>query len=595
MSADDSSWREFKPTTLSKTSFNQRIKHIEQASLRHAHRFVTSRLDRLSGVKRQVSGWVVLVMLLVGLSAAQWVIGRQAYTTTTGSPGGTYSEGVLGPVESLNPLYARSSAELSAARLLFASLYKYDTTGSLKGDLAESIAVDDHEKTYTVTLRPRLRWSDGVNLTADDVVFTVNLLANPETNATLSGWRSIKAIKVDDRTVRFTLPSSYAPFRHALTFPVLPEHVLKDVKPSELAEHSFSQAPTASGPFIFRLTQNLASDGSRKVVHLVANPYYHGDRTKLERFQLYVYSSRDDITKALRTKEILATPSLNYDSQADDIKSMYQSDSYVLNNGVYALFNTQSELLQSSEVRRALSLSVNTTALRQQLAISTSELNGPIISDLVSTPAHAHNVEQARQLLDEAGWKVQDGVRQKDGVKLAPSIVSLKGNSAFEEVSNKLAEIWRNELSIEAEVRSIDPNSGIQDVLQSVLQPRNFDILVYELVLGGDPDVFAYWHSSQASISGLNFSNYNSALADDALSSGRARISPKLRADRYDRFVKKWREDVPAIALYRSNMNYIHLGSVGALGRGTELVSAEDRFSNVNRWTIHETSVYKTP
>ena len=153
MSSEQPSWKRFSRLRFSKKSLNTQVQKLEKGTMRHAHRFVTTRLDRLSGVKRQISGWILLVTLLVVVSATQWWVFRGAYTETTYANGGTYSEGVLGPLETLNPLFARSSAEKSAARLLFASLYHYDATGHLKGDLAESIATNEAETEYTVTLK----------------------------------------------------------------------------------------------------------------------------------------------------------------------------------------------------------------------------------------------------------------------------------------------------------------------------------------------------------------------------------------------------------------------------------------------------------
>lgn len=98
--------------------------------------------------------------------------------------------------------------------------------------------------------------------------------------------------------MKFILPASYAPFIHALTFPIIPEHILKDVQPANLREHAFSTSHTiSSGPFAFRLLQNVNGDGSKKVLYLQANNNYHGGVAKLERFQLYVYPTQNDIGK----------------------------------------------------------------------------------------------------------------------------------------------------------------------------------------------------------------------------------------------------------------------------------------------------------
>lgn len=596
MSSDKSSWNRFARLKVSRKGVNKRLRKIEKGSLRHAHKFVMSRLDRLANVRRRVSIWVVLILVMIGVSAVQWHISRNSFTTMTYASGGSYSEGVLGPLENLNPIFAKTSAEKSAAKLLFSSLYRYDSTGNIKTDLADGVKVNDKETEYTVKLKKNLKWSDGYDLTINDVIFTLKLLANPEVGAEISGWRSIKFEKVSEDSVKFILPASYSPFVHALTFPIVPEHALKDVKPSNLREHDFSKAPISSGPFAFRLLQNVTSDGSKKVLYLQSNGNYYGGTTKLDRFQLYVYPTQDDIVKSLRTREITGTSELIYNDQPAEVKSMYATESHSLNNGVYALFNNNSQFLQSKSVRQALALSVDTGKLRQSLSLSTEELSGPILNKFLgkSSQPLGYDTKKAKSLLDAEGWKVIDNARQKENVKLKLNMVVLKNNN-YEKAAQYLAQAWRNEINIEVDVKVIDPNDASQNILQTILQPRNFDVLIYELSLGGDPDAYAYWHSSQATNNGLNFSNYNNAVADDALESGRSKLSLKQRSDRYEKLANTWKTDAPAIALYQPKFDYIHIRSVRVLDEKTEVVNPVDRYVDVQYWAAEKQSVYKTP
>lgn len=596
MSSDKSSWNRFARLKVSRKGVNKRLRKIEKGSLRHAHKFVMSRLDRLANVRRRVSIWVVLVLVMIGVSAVQWHISRNSFMTMTYASGGSYSEGVLGPLENLNPIFAKTGAEKSAAKLLFSSLYRYDSTGNIKTDLADGVKVNDKETEYTVKLKKNLKWSDGHDLTINDVIFTLKLLANPEVGAEISGWRSIKFEKVSEDSVKFILPASYSPFVHALTFPIVPEHALKDVKPSNLREHDFSKAPISSGPFAFRLLQNVTSDGSKKVLYLQSNIYYYGGTPKLDRLQLYVYPTQDDIVKSLRTREITGTSELIYNDQPAEVKSMYATESHSLNNGVYALFNNNSQFLQSKSVRQALALSVDTGKLRQSLSLSTEELSGPILNKFLGKASQplGYDTKKAKSLLDAEGWKVVDNARQKENVKLKLNMVVLKNNN-YEKAAQYLAQAWRNELNIEVDVKVIDPNDASQNILQTILQPRNFDVLIYELSLGGDPDAYAYWHSSQATNNGLNFSNYNNAVADDALESGRSKLSLKQRFDRYEKFANTWKTDAPAIALYQPKSDYIHIRSVKALDEKTEVVNPVDRYVDVQYWATEKQSVYKTP
>ncbi|QHU93149.1 hypothetical protein GWK77_03160 [Candidatus Saccharibacteria bacterium oral taxon 488] len=598
MDTKKSSWKKFLRLDFTTKDLDGRAQKLTKTTLRHAHTFISLRLEHLAGVKRHVLGWIFLVILLITVSMVQWLSFRELYANNNApASGGSYSEGVLGPLETLNPIFARSSAEKSAARLMFASLYNYDTTGHIKGDLAESVTVNEAETEYTVKLRRNLKWSDGAPLDARDVVFTVNLLKDARTQSSITGWQSINVKQVDERTVQFTLPAPYAPFMHALTFPVLPQHSLSEVNPAELREHGYGKSPVTSGPFAMRILQNANAEGSKKVLHLVANSQYHHGAPKLDRFQLYVYPTRDEITKGLKTSEIMATPELSYMAQSDQIRHMYASRSYAINDGVYALFNTQSEMVSSRKVRQALVQSINTQALREKFAFAKKLLHGPIFDDQVDGQLAGrlpYDTEAAKKLLDEEGWKVVGNQRKKGEQVLQLSFVTLKG-SDFETIARELVKVWQETLHITVDLRVVDPNDASQNVLQSVLRPRGFDVLLYELVLGGDADVFAYWHSSQANQGGLNFANYNSAVADDALAAGRTKQNAKQRVSKYQTFTKHWQSDVPALALYQVQLDYIHLRSVSALDKSMRLVYPTDRFADVIYWTVRQDSVYKTP
>jgi ABC-type transport system substrate-binding protein len=96
-------------------------------------------------------------------------------------------------------------------------------------------------------------------------------------------------------------------------------------------------------------------------------------------------------------------------------------------------------------------------------------------------------------------------------------------------------------------------------------------------------------------IDGFNFSNYKSAIADDALASARSRIETNLRNAKYLTFAKQWLNDVPAIGLYQATAQYVHTGGVHAIPSTAMLVSAADRYNSVLYWTVGDETVFKTP
>ena len=131
--------------------------------------------------------------------------------------------------------------------------------------------------------------------------------------------------------------------------------------------------------------------------------------------------------------------------------------------------------------------------------------------------------------------------------------------------------------------------------MQDTLQARNYDVLLYELAIGADPDVYAYWHSSQMGQAGYNFANYTNKTADANLASARSRLEPDLRNVKYKQFAKQWLEDVPAIGLYQPVVEYVSNDNVSAVPEGAQLVTAADRYANVQYWTVTQRAFYKSP
>jgi peptide/nickel transport system substrate-binding protein len=216
-----------------------------------------------------------------------------------------------------------------------------------------------------------------------------------------------------------------------------------------------------------------------------------------------------------------------------------------------------------------------------------SKVDAPLLREHIgynqAATQYTYNLEQARVLLDEAGWRVDPatGTRTKDGTALTIELHTL--NSAeYAAIANLLQKQWR-EAGVTLSVTSLP-----QRDLQTVIDDRSYDALVYGIVMGQDPDQFAYWHSSQADIRSqrrLNFSNYNSKAVDTALEAGRTRIDPELRAAKYLPFLQSWREDAPAIALYRPKFTYTSYGNLYNFDQNA-VNSPVDRFNSVQDWMI---------
>lgn len=579
-----------KRSKIFKKSAQKHAKRVEGATVRHAQRFLINRWDKIREVRLHIIAWLGGIGILIGLVGLQMVWFQKSYLVQAPVSGGTYAEALKGSIDTLNPLFATKPAELAASHLLFSSLYANDVTGHLKGDLAASMQNED-DKIYTVKIRTDAKWHDGEKLNADDIMFTVGLMkAQAVRSVMLASWQGIAVRKIDSYTVQFILPASYAAFPQALTFAVLPEHILKDADQGSLRENAYSKNPIGSGPFVMRLLQTISTSQGRKVIHLDANRNYYAGSPRLEHIQLHTYADDESVARALRTGEVSAASNLSSDMAKSIDDTKYKAVVRPVNSGVYAMFNLSQPALKDSNVRRALQMSSDTVGIRKQLYGNPKALYSPFVDgqidgleEIVDPPKY--DPSAAKQLLTANGWELKNGVRTKDNVELKLRVVTRK-NTDYEVALRSLAGKWR-ELGVDVDAQVVDGSTFTQNVLRD----RNYDVLIDEMVIGGDPDVFAYWHSRGR----LNFTSYGNQTSDDALSSARTTSEPKLRAVKYVAFAKQWSTDIPAVGLYQSNLIYIHTPTTRAVSDREVIVTPDDHYAGVRYWTAETKNVYKTP
>ncbi|HET9411349.1 MAG TPA: peptide ABC transporter substrate-binding protein [Candidatus Saccharimonadales bacterium] len=585
--------QEIAPT---KRTIKGHLRRIERLSLRHAHRFIIRRLANLRDVRRHALGWLVLVVLLSGLAFWQTTVSASQYTASIPSEGGVFTEGVFGVIDNVNPIFASTPAERSASRLIFANLLNYDQNGDLVGELAQNWVVDQSGSVFTLALKHSAKWQDGVSITADDVVFTFGLIKNADTRSPLyASWRNIGVEKLDQHTVKFTLPTAYAAFANSLVVGILPQHILKDVRPSELRTEPFNRAPTVgSGAFRFQALNAVDANRTHYVMRLAANPTYVLGQPKLGGFQLHAYKDREDLIKALRNQEVasISDPTINQLNTIDQEK--FKQVNVPLDNGVFAFLKTDTEILKEVKVRQALQLATDHAAISKLFKDSVQTLDGPLLNNQLGyrsdTRQPGLNLERSNQLLDEAGWKRgQNGKRTKDGQPLKLRLVSLSSGN-YPALTEAIMGQW-SKVGVEFDASS--PLIKADDIQQNVIAPRAYDVLIYEIAIGHDPDVFAYWHSSQATERGFNLSDYKSPKVDDALSSARTRLDPALRDAKYRLFIQQWLQDVPAIGLYRPALTYIQNNDVTTF-KPHALTDPADRYFDVRYWSAGKATLRPT-
>lgn len=579
-------------------SNQRRVEDIGYQAEDHLEKHFFKRLHRLLDVSRFVLGWLLLLILLtVGVSAQIKALG-QHYQDLRPVGGGTYSEGLIGNFTNANPIYATGSVDSSVARLVFAGLFKYDSGNQLVNDLAESLKVDETGKVYTIKLRPHLKWHDGRPLTAADVIYTFQTIQNPDAKSPLfHAWRGVAIKQIDDSTISFTLSNPLAPFVHGLTTGIVPKHRLENIQASQLRSATFNTtAPIGSGPFVWDKLEVIRgkTGDNQQHIGLKSFPAYHRGAPKLTQFVIKTYDDAAQLIEGFKKQDVNAVVGLERlpEDLNNDIKIKEHTPTLTALNMIF--FKTDSELLKDSKVRQALLMAVNVPAVVNGLGYPAVLADEPLLrGQLGYNPGIrqlAFNLEQTNKLLDDAGWKrpAPDQTRVNGPTKLEIKFYA-KNNADFTYVSQQIQQAWQA-VGVATKVVLLG-----DDDLNIAIGTRNYDVLLHGISIGNDPDVFAYWHSSQSdprAASRLNFSNYKSSPADKSLEAGRSRTDAGLRAAKYLPFLQSWRSDVPAMALYQPRFLYLTRGPLFGFESKT-INSATDRFNNVENWMIREDYVPK--
>lgn len=558
----------------------------------HIDRLLIKRFDKLVSVRRFVLLWISLFAIIIFATILQTRWLAPYYQRLVPVAGGVYTEGMVGSFTNANPLYAAGTADTAISHLVFSGLFKYDVNNNLVGDLASGYSLDDSQKNYTVTLRPNVRWQDGKRVTADDVVYTYSTIQNAAALSPLySSWRDIKVTKISNNKVNFELPNALSSFPYSLTNGIVPAHLLQKIPPEQLRTAAFNIHPVGSGPFIWKFVEVSGStiDDRQQRISLAQNSKYWAGRPKLDGFGLIVFANDQRMINSFENKQINAMSGLELlPPQLADDKSI-QVYNTPLTSSVMAFFNNSHTGLNDANIRRALvsgvdrkqvsGLSKYPVRLASEPLLTTQLGYNPSLMEL------PYNQAYANQLLDQAGWKVgAGGIRYKDGQPLQFNLAS-QDDQQYTKLTQLLQDQWEKiGVKINAHYFSGD------DLQSQVISTHDYDILLYGISLGVDPDEFAYWDSSQASLGSqgrLNLSEYKSKVADQALEAGRTRSDQAVRVVKYKAFLSAWSSDAPALALYQPNFFYVTRGSVFGYDRKANN-SGTDRFYNISDWAIRQ-------
>lgn len=541
----------------------------------------------LNKQEKNIATLATLILVVAGV----FLVGRYFYAQRAVAPstGGSYTEGLIGSPQLINPLYASTSdVDSDLTALMYSGLMRYDTVDGLTTDLAESYTISEDNLEYTFVIREDAKWHDGKPVIADDVIFTINAMQNPEYRSPLQiSFTGVTVEQVDNRTVKFVLEEPFAPFLSLLTVGVLPSHIWQNIAPLNAPVTEYNKKPVGSGPFIFeKFTKD--SKGTIRSYTLVRNPDYYLGAPYIDELTFKFYSDSTSALDALRNSNVEGLSYIPLESVEDfERNNSLQLVYPTLGQYVAAFFNEDHQsILESTSVREALALGADKQKIVDSVLnghgepIKTFILPG-MIGEYPDLNVQVYDPPAAREKLENAGWELEEGsmVRTKGDATLTLELATLNSVELVA-VANELAEQW-GELGVQLNIRVVDQSEFQNETLKN----RDYDILLSGELYGIDPDPYAFWHSSQTEYPGLNLSGFSNRNADELIETARETGDPEERSEALKELQEIVAEEIAAVFLYQPTYSYALSSKI----QGADIphiVSPSDRFSRVHEWYI---------
>lgn len=541
----------------------------------------------------------VLVGFFAALGAAALLfwLGALYFVSTKAVPkaGGEYIEGIAAQPRYINPVLSQTSeADADLVQLIYSGLFSYDATGNLVKRLAADYSVSEDGKMYTVTLRSGVKWHDGEEMTADDILYTIQAIQDPAYKSPLrANWLSVDVTAIDRYTVTFTLKKTYFGFLENLTLGVLPKHIWENIAPENFLLADYNLAPIGSGPYSFFNSEKDSSGNMLSYELRAWKDYFDGD-PYISKIIFHFYPNEAALIDAYNRKEIFGINSVMPEnlSRLEERKS---TRVYEINiPRIFAVFfnTTKNVALAHDEVRQALSYATDREAIIREVLSGKGQPAYtallPFMTGHVADLALPYfDREKASALLEDNGWKRgADGVRSKNNDVLAIEL-TVPDWPELTRTADLLKVQWE-QVGARVSVNVL----GTADFQQNAIRPREYQALLFGEAAMLDSDPYSFWHSSQKHDPGLNLALFDNKDADDILATLREELDPEKLRVKYRAFQEVLLKENPAVFLYSPTHLYVVSNTV----KGIDVQSvdaAQFRLSNAKDWYINTERVKK--
>ena len=463
--------------------------------------------------------------------------------------GGILVNAMIGEPSNLIAMIAGDSASSTIAGNIFNSLIKYDEKLNHAPELAKKWVISPDQKTITFTLKDNLVWADGTPLTSEDVLFTWQLVTDPNTRTPYASDYLLvkKASAPDKNTFEVTYEETYAPAIDTwASLHILPKHLLKD---EDINNTYFSRKPTGSSYY------QLNKWVSGQQVSLKSNTNSSQGLPQIEQLisRIIPDTSSQFLELTADNIDLMSINPIQYQRVFPARKDMLEKINLYkeLGNGyTYLGFNLKKAPFDDVNVRQAINYAIDKDEVIKGVLLGLGE---PIASPYKpgtrwnnpNLQPYPYSPKKALDLLRKAGYeKNEDGYFEKNGKVLAFEI--LTNQNKQREMTAVLVQRRLKEIGIEVTIRVLEWASFINQYIRT----GDFNAVVLGWSLSLDPDQFNIWHSSQQGPGQFNFIGYENSKVDKLLELGRKELDANKREKIYHQFSEHLLNDSPIVYLY---------------------------------------------
>ena len=512
----------------------------------------------------------------------------------------TYREALVGSVQRLNPIFADlNSVDADISSLIFEGLTGINEFGEPELVLAQDWVVSFDGLEYVFTLRDDVLWQDGMPFTANDVVYTLSLLASPDYQGSVDVgqfWRTVEVEQLSDYMIRFRLSQPFGGFLEALRVGILPVHALEGITATQIVNHPFNLSPIGTGPY--QLEGFEINNGQIEMVNLRYAPNYaqrSGAITHaIDRFTFQLHPSFDVALAGLQTGEVDGFATGDHLARQNLLTLTQEFDLYTIAEPtvgmvIFNWVNDNTQVFNDLRFRQALQQGLQRSSLVDRLFPNSAILaNSPLppnswayVSD-IEFPAY--DIANATELLSRVNFpepELAEGEVATPTPYLYRFQILTIADPTLVNLAQEIATQW-SQIGLEVQVDAVDITT-----YKTRLESGEFDTALIEFTTNGnaDPDIYTFWHQGQYP-DGQNYGGANDRTISELLERGRQDVNGTNRMVFYQEFQREFIERAIAIPLYYPLFTYLVRSNVGGVQLGF-VGSPQDRFQTLANWQVN--------